>query len=67
MCHHTPACPSAYATDREAAVVVATHHDQGWSRLRNGVLLFDDTGEILPDGTIVAPRQVAATMVMAVA
>nr|PZN40470.1 MAG: hypothetical protein DIU60_18935 [Actinomycetota bacterium] len=55
MCRHRPACPSAYAPDRAAARVVATHPDQGWSLLCNGVVLFDDTGLLLPDGTVVAP------------
>lgn len=33
----------------------------GWTLLCNGVLLFDDTGELLPDGTIIAPHRPAAT------
>ena len=32
---------------------------QGWSLLCNGVVLFEDTGEILPDGTSVAPHRPA--------
>ncbi|MFD7898980.1 DUF5999 family protein [Streptomyces sp. NPDC059743] len=67
MCQHKPTCPSAVATDREAAVVVATHPDQGWSRLCNGVLLFDDTGELLPDGEIIAPRRLAGAATSAAA
>jgi hypothetical protein len=67
MCQHKPTCPSAEATDREAAVVVAAHPDQGWSRLCNGVLLFDDTGEILPDGKIIAPRRLAGAVTSAAA
>ncbi|WP_030230423.1 DUF5999 family protein [Streptomyces sp. NRRL S-350] len=61
MCQHKPACPSAEATDREAAVVVTAYPEQGWSQLCNGVFLFDDTGEILPDGKIIAPHRLAAT------
>jgi len=49
-CPHTPPCPPATAPDRDAAHVVADHHDQGWIRLCNGVIVFDDTGETLPDG-----------------
>jgi hypothetical protein len=49
-CRHTPLCPSPYAHDRDAAHVVAAHPEQGWSLLCNGVVLFDDFGEILPDG-----------------
>jgi hypothetical protein len=56
-CTHTPACPTADSPDREAAVVVAGHPEQGWSLLCNGVLLFEDTGELLPDGRIVAPHR----------
>jgi Family of unknown function (DUF5999) len=43
-------------SDREAAYAVASHHEQGWSLLCNGVIVFDDTGELLPDGRAVAPR-----------
>lgn len=31
LCTHTPACPTADSTDREAARVVAAHPEQGWS------------------------------------
>jgi len=57
MCTHTPPCPSADGPDREAAHVVAAHPDQGWSLLCNGVVLFDDTGVLLPDRRIVAPHR----------
>jgi hypothetical protein len=56
-CIHTPTCPAADAPDHEAAVPVATHPEQGWSLLCNGVVLFEDTGELLPDGRSVAPRR----------
>jgi hypothetical protein len=36
---------------------VARHPEQGWSLLCNGVLLFEDTGELLPDGRVIAPRR----------
>jgi hypothetical protein len=49
-CSHTPACPPADAADRDAAHVVSAHPEQGWSLLCNGVVMFDDFGEILPDG-----------------
>lgn len=52
ICSHRPACPSADALDHDAAKVVVTHPDQGWSLLCNGVVLFDDLGEILPDGGV---------------
>jgi hypothetical protein len=40
-----------------AARVVAAHPEQGWSRLCNGVVVFEDTGEILPDRTSIAPHR----------
>lgn len=57
MCPHTPQCPSAEALDREAAHVLVSHPEQGWSLLCNGVILFDDTGELLPDGRSIAPAR----------
>jgi len=56
MCTHQPACPPAEAVDRDAAHVITSHPEQGWSLLCNGIVLFEDTGEILPDGRIIAPR-----------
>ena len=57
MCQHSPSCPPAEAAGRDAARVVAYHPEQGWSLLCNGVLVFDDTGEILPDGRVIAPHR----------
>lgn len=57
MCQHQPACPTAESADREAARLVAHHPEQGWSLLCNGVLVFEDTGELLPDGQIIAPHR----------
>ena len=57
QCQHQPVCPTADAPDRDAARVVRTHPDQGWSLLCNGVILFEDTGEILPTGRTVEPRR----------
>ena len=56
MCTHQPSCPGAEHPDRDAARVLRTHPEQGWSLLCNGVVVFDDTGELLPDGAAVAPR-----------
>jgi hypothetical protein len=50
MCAHQPPCPLANRRDRDAARVVVSHPEQGWSLLCNGVIVFDDMGEILPDG-----------------
>ena len=57
MCQHQPPCPSADSADRESARLVAHHPEQGWSLLCNGVLLFEDTGELLPDGRVIAPHR----------
>jgi hypothetical protein len=56
-CNHLPPCPLATAPDHDAAKVV--HHDYliGFSLLCNGVEVFDDTGEILPDLTTVPPHR----------
>ncbi len=55
-CRHTPACPSADAADRDAAHVLSAHPEQGWSLLCNGVVVFEDFGEILPDGHCTGSR-----------
>jgi len=55
-CRHEPACPSADGVDRDAAHVVAAHPEQGWSLLCNGVVVFEDFGEILPDGHCTGSR-----------
>ena len=55
LCAHEPRCPAATAVDRTAARVVSSQSIQGWSLLCNGVVLFDDAGEILPGGISVAP------------
>ncbi|QEU92887.1 DUF5999 family protein [Streptomyces kanamyceticus] len=61
MCQHQIKCPTAAAAGREAAAAVALHPEQGWSLLCNGVLLFEDTGELLPDGQIIAPHRPSPT------
>jgi hypothetical protein len=35
---------------------VACHPEQGWSLLCNGVIVFDDRGEILPGGRVISPH-----------
>jgi hypothetical protein len=55
MCPHQPTCPEAGNPDHDAAVVVASHPEQGWALLCNGIVRFDDTGEILPDGQVQQP------------
>jgi hypothetical protein len=56
MCQHQPGRPAAPAPGHQAARVVASHPEQGWSLLCNGVLLFDDDGELPPDGRAAAPE-----------
>ena len=55
MCLHHPPCPPANHRDRDAAHTIAAQPGQGWSLLCNGVILFDDLGEILPDGRAIPP------------
>lgn len=55
MCPHQPPCPSLNSSDRDAARIVAFHPEQGWNLLCNGVIRFDDSGLLLPDGSMVAP------------
>lgn len=55
MCSHQPSCP---ATDYHAPHIVAAHPEQGWTLLCDGAIVFDDSGELLPDGRIVAPHRV---------
>jgi len=45
--------------DHRAARIVASHPEQGWNLLCNGVVAFDDDGEILPDGTCTPARRSA--------
>ncbi|MFD7766806.1 DUF5999 family protein [Streptomyces sp. NPDC059787] len=57
MCAHRPSCPQPHDT---AVHVVAAHPEQGWSLLCDGAIVFDDTGELLPDGRVVAPHRAPA-------
>ncbi|MFI7364045.1 DUF5999 family protein [Streptomyces sp. NPDC050149] len=57
MCPHEPRCPDAKAPDREAARSVRRDDPMGVAELCNGVLLWDDTGELLPNGQIIPPRR----------
>jgi len=63
MCQHQPACPPAEAADHDAARVISHHPEQGWVLLCNGVVVFDDTGELLPDRRSVAPHRPAVRKV----
>ena len=60
-CTHQPHCPDATSADRDAAHVIASHPEQGWSLLCNGIVLFEDSGEILPDGHCIQARRAELT------
>ncbi|MFW3172425.1 DUF5999 family protein [Geodermatophilus sp. CPCC 206100] len=53
MCSHLTPCPTPDSDLRDLAAVVRSHPEQGWNLLCNGVVLFDDDGELLPDGRAV--------------
>ena len=55
MCPHQPRCPEWPAPDHLAARIGEDQPRQGWSLLCNGVIEFDDGGELLPDGRAVTP------------
>ncbi|MGH3275424.1 MAG: DUF5999 family protein [Streptosporangiaceae bacterium] len=57
MCPHTPQCPDTKDPDREAARTIISHPEQGWSLLCNGIVVFEDTGELLPDGISIEPHR----------
>ncbi|WP_194292490.1 DUF5999 family protein, partial [Streptomyces katsurahamanus] len=59
-CTHRPLCPAPDAEDRSAAVSVSRDCLAGWALLCNGVIHFDDGGEVLPNGKIIAPLAQAA-------
>ena len=61
-CHHVPRCPSIDATDRDAAHVLVSHPEQGWSLLCNGIVLFEDFGELLPNGQSYGARRAELLM-----
>ena len=50
MCNHSPACPGSESAECCRAHVVADRSDQGWCRLCNGVILFDDGHYLTPQG-----------------
>ncbi|MER6274624.1 DUF5999 family protein [Streptomyces sp. 900105755] len=54
MCSHQS--PSATA-GRGPAHIVAAHPEQGWTLLCDGAIVFDDTGELHADGSVVPPHR----------
>jgi hypothetical protein len=67
MCTHWPTCPSATESARYAAHVVSAQPAQGWSLLCNGIVVFEDTGALLPSGECVAPARPAVSSDVAAA
>jgi hypothetical protein len=59
-CPHKPPCPPATARDRQAAHAIISHPEQGWSLLCNGVVVYADTGDMLPGGAVHGPHRAAA-------
>ncbi|WP_225447673.1 DUF5999 family protein [Streptacidiphilus sp. P02-A3a] len=62
MCQHRPECPGACCPDGQAARSIAGYPEQGWSLLCNGIVLFEDTGQILPDGRVIGPQRPAGAV-----
>ena len=52
MCTHFPQCPEATSTDCCHAHIESDHSEQGWIKLCNGVILFDDGQYLTPDGHV---------------
>jgi len=65
MCAHPTQCPDSDSENRDLAIVVASHPEQGWRLLCNGVVLFDDDGELLPDGRAFADHHTWQAPVLA--
>ncbi|MFG1664545.1 DUF5999 family protein [Streptomyces sp. Y7] len=65
MCSHQPPCPTAGSSAPHAAAAVSAHPEQGWSLLCNGTIVFDDTGELFPDGRMAGPRRGVGTPAVA--
>ena len=67
MCQHQPRCPEWPAPDHLAARIVTDQPGQGWSLLCNGVILFDDGGELLPGGLAAVHERFGQTGLVAMA
>ena len=52
MCANNSTCPTAEDSCCWTACVVSDHSEQGWCRLCNGVILFDDGVYLAPDGHV---------------
>ncbi|GLW67142.1 hypothetical protein Arub01_53850 [Actinomadura rubrobrunea] len=60
MCEHWPPCPPATAPEHGSARLVAYHPEQGWGLLCNGVVIFDDGGELPPGDRLVSLSRLQA-------
>ncbi|MFD9391216.1 DUF5999 family protein [Streptomyces sp. NPDC060000] len=60
MCSLQLPSASADAHSVHLAHIVAAHPEQGWNLLCDGTIVFDDSGELLPDGRVVDPHRVTA-------
>ncbi|MFD9433011.1 DUF5999 family protein [Streptomyces sp. NPDC060002] len=67
MCSHQLPSASADAHPAHLAHIVAAHPEQGWNLLCDGTIVFDDSGELLPDGRVVDPHRVTAGQLAAAA
>ena len=56
MCTASPSVSAVRRARPRRRPVVASHPEQGWSLLCNGIVLFEDCGEILPDGRCIGAR-----------
>ncbi|WP_328752411.1 DUF5999 family protein [Streptomyces sp. NBC_00285] len=65
MCSHQPPCPTVDSVSHLTAVIVSSHPEQGWSLLSDGTIVFDGTGELLPDGRVVSPHRPLGTLAVA--
>ncbi|MCF2437071.1 DUF5999 family protein [Streptomyces thinghirensis] len=67
MCQHQPPCPSVDSADRGIRPPRGAPPGAGLSLLCNGVVLFEDTGELLPDGQVIAPHRPGGAGLMSAA
>ncbi len=54
MCTHSPRCPEAGDANCCTAHVLVDHSEQGWCKLCNGLILFDDGLYLDPEGRVAA-------------
>ncbi|MBX7549446.1 DUF5999 family protein [Streptomyces sp. NPDC004232] len=57
MCSCRSSCPASATAPRHP---VAAHPEQGWTLLCDGSIVFDDSGELHADGSVVPPCRLPA-------